>query len=105
MSNEEGVYYIVALERYTDGEVTVEAVQFFGTPESAVWIFEDRDIEISGAKFLPNLYDLRVGEILIPTKHGVQKATYRDYIIKNANGDWSVLDESSFNAVFGFEKE
>jgi hypothetical protein len=78
--------------------VQIEAIEFKGTPESAVEVFELFDIP--GAKFLPNLYDLTVGAIRIPTLEGDMRADAGDWIIRGTEGEFYPCKPSVFKRKY-----
>jgi hypothetical protein len=77
--------------------VVIEAVQFQGTPESAVDVFEQFDIP--GGKFKP-ANDLRTGVISIPTLEGEMTAQRGDWIIKGVKGEFYPCKPDIFDATY-----
>lgn len=73
------------MTKYRKKPVVIEAVQFDGTPGSAVAVFEMFDIP--GGKVVPNYHDLRSVVLTIPTLEGEMQASATDWIIKGVAGE------------------
>ena len=71
---------------YIKRPVKVSAIRFDGSPRGAVAVFEAFDIP--GGKFVPNYYNLEVGNLLIPTLEGDHMASAGDFIIRGIKGEY-----------------
>lgn len=78
--------------------VVIDAVQFEGTPESAVNVFDLFDIP--GGKFVPNLHNLTEGTLLIPTLEGDHTASAGDWIIKGIKGEFYPCKPDIFEQTY-----
>lgn len=68
--------------------VVVEAMQFDGTPGSAVAVFDAFGAHMPRTKFLPNFNDLSCGgRLVIPTLEGDMTASPGDWIIRGVQGE------------------
>jgi hypothetical protein len=85
------------MKQYRKKPVVIEAIQFFGTPESADKLFNE--FEIPGAKFAPNS-NLLSGVINIPTLEGVMTAVSGDFIIKGIKGEFYPCKPEIFEATY-----
>ena len=90
--------YKSTLKEISENYKTVEALQFKGTPESALEIFEVFPIE--GGKFLPNFSDLNKGELLIPTNSGDEIVLKGDYVLKLKDGTYETNYGKTFESVW-----
>lgn len=72
--------------KYRKKPVVIEAVEFQGTPASAIEVFETFDIP--GARVRPDLQNLERCAISIPTLEGVMRADAGDWIIRGVKGEF-----------------
>ncbi len=85
------------MAKYRKKPVVIEAVQFDGTPGSAVALFDLFDIP--GATFSP-VASLESGELLIPTLEGVMTATAGDWVIRGVKGEFYPCKPDIFAATY-----
>lgn len=86
--------------KYRKKPVVIEAVQFDGTPEGALVVFDA--FKILGAKFVPNA-DLTTGILTIPTLEGTHTASSGDWIIKGIKGEFYPVKPDIFTATYDRE--
>lgn len=85
-------------KQFTKKPVTIEAIQFMGTPASANEVFDA--FNIPGAKFVPDMSDLERGTLQIPTLEGDHTATAGDYIIKGVKGEFYPVKPDIFEMTY-----
>lgn len=77
--------------------VVIEAVQFMGTPGSAVEVFDT--FNIPGGKFVPRA-GIRFGHMEIPTLEGMMMASEGDWIIRGVKGEFYPCKPDIFAATY-----
>lgn len=83
--------------KYRKKPVTIDAVQFDGTPAGAIAVFDEFDIP--GAKFQPELGNLARGALFIPTLNGNVIARGGEYIVRGVEGEFYPCAPSIFMAT------
>ena len=85
------------MPKFRKKPVVIDAVQFDGTPGSAVALFEVMDIP--GAKFVP-APDLQTGWLEIPTLEGRMRADAGDFVIRGIKGEFYPCKPEIFEATY-----
>lgn len=85
------------MTKFRKKPVVIEAVQFKGTPKSALDVGDVFDIE--GMKFKPSS-DLEYGDLMIPTLEGNMLAKENDWIIKGVNGEFYPCKPDIFEKTY-----
>ncbi len=88
---------------YRKKPVVIEAVQFDGTPGGALIVFDAFDIR--GGKFVPDLRNLEMGTLLIPTLEGDHTASPHDWIIQGVAGEFYPCKPDIFDATYEFVED
>lgn len=84
--------------KYRKKPVTIEAIQFDGTPAGANEVFDA--FQIPGGKVVPNLHDLTRVTLTIPTLEGDHTANAGDFIIKGIKGEFYPCKPDIFAATY-----
>lgn len=85
------------MPKFRKKPVVIEAIQFEGTPASAVAVFEM--FNIPGGKFEPD-YDLQTGNLMIPTMEGEMRVHRDDWVIKGVKGEFYPCKPDIFEATY-----
>ena len=85
------------MAKFRKRPVVIEAIQFDGTPKGAVELFSQFDI--SGGKFEPD-YDLKTGNLMIPTLEGKMRAHRNDWIIRGVKGEFYPIKNDIFRETY-----
>jgi hypothetical protein len=86
------------MPKFRKKPVVIEAIQFDGTPRSAIEVFAAFDVP--GGKFVPNLNDLAQGTLRIPTLEGDHTASAGDFIIRGVKGEFYPCKPDIFEATY-----
>jgi hypothetical protein len=87
------------MSQYRKKPVVIDAVQFDGTPESAVAVFDHFPTIPTGGRFVPE-GDLSRGVLVIPTLEGDHTASAGDWIIRGVKGEFYPCKPDIFAATY-----
>ena len=84
-------------------EIVVEAVQFEGTPQSAIAVCDAfEDVSDNRIKFRPNPEDLREGKLDITTEAGEpgEIVNSGDWVLHEPGGKLFAITDTAFETLF-----